>query len=261
MIPKVIHYCWFGNGNKSDLTLKCIESWKKYCPDYKIVEWTEKEIVIDSVAYMKEAYEAKAWGFVPDVARLQIIYKYGGIYLDTDVELIKPLDSLLDKKAFMGIEVDDYVNLGSGFGAESGNALIKKLMDEYSCLHYKNEDGTYNRMPSPQIQTRTLMKLGYVRENRKQIIMGAEIYPQEYFSPLEHNTGLGNITCNTYSIHHYDGSWFTDEEKMMHKKRLDIIGRYGRNKGEIVWKIYRAGYLTNKLGFGGMVKFIISKLK
>ncbi len=259
MIPKIIHYCWFGNGEKSELVKKCIASWEKYCPDYEIKEWSEKSIDINSVDYMREAYEAKAWGFVPDVARLQIIYNNGGIYLDTDVELIKPLDDLLNNSCFIGMELDEYVNLGSGFGAEACNNVIKELLNEYKTLHYRLDNGEYNRIPSPKIQTKTLMRLGFKRINVMQTVMDAKIFPKDFFSPLEHNTGICDITSNTYSIHHYDGSWFTPEEKLLHNKRITIIKKYGKIKGTVVWKAYRIIYLKKKLGIKGLLLFIADK--
>ena len=128
MIPKIIHYCWFGNGPIPEKDKKCINSWKKYCSDYKIIQWNEKNYDITKNKYMNQAYQQKKWGFVPDYARLDIIYTYGGIYLDTDVEIIKSFDSLLSNRGFAGFERPDYVNLGLGFGAEAENIIIKKML-------------------------------------------------------------------------------------------------------------------------------------
>ena len=124
MIPKVIHYCWFGGNELPELAMKCIDSWKKFCPDYEIKQWNEKNYDLDSSRYIKEAYKNKKWAFVSDYARLDIIYNNGGIYLDTDVELIGKLDEFLDEKCFLAAEREEYVNTGLGFGAEKGNVVI-----------------------------------------------------------------------------------------------------------------------------------------
>ena len=131
MIPKIIHYCWFGGNEIPEHDKKCIESWKKYCPDYKIIRWDESNYDYKKNSYMREAYEAKKWGFVPDYARLDIVYEHGGIYLDTDVELVKNIDELLEHKAYMGFEVGgEFVSPGLGFGAEKNFPLFKKMMEE-----------------------------------------------------------------------------------------------------------------------------------
>ena len=135
MIPKIIHYCWFGGNEIPENDKKCIESWKKYCPDYKIIRWDESNYDYKKNSYMREAYEAKKWGFVPDYARLDIIYNYGGIYLDTDVELLKSLDEILDCEGFFGFESENLVNLGLGFGAVKGNEIIRDMMLQLSLIH------------------------------------------------------------------------------------------------------------------------------
>ncbi len=142
MIPKVIHYCWFGGGEKSRLMKKCIKSWKKYCPDYEIIEWNEDNFDVNGIEFTKGAYNAKKWAFVTDYARLDIIYKHGGIYLDTDVELLKPLDELLKYKGFFGFEEMGMVNTGVGFGAEKGNLLVKQMRDDYNNDVYSKDSET-----------------------------------------------------------------------------------------------------------------------
>lgn len=131
MIPKIIHYCWFGHNEKPEIITKCIESWKKHCPDYQIIEWNESNFDISSNQYMKEAYDAKAWAFVSDVARLMIVYKYGGIYMDTDVELSSSLDDWLNLGAFYIFESSRYIASGLGFGATKNHSSVKKMLDFY----------------------------------------------------------------------------------------------------------------------------------
>lgn len=208
MIPKVIHYCWFGGKPLTKLAKKCISSWRKYCPDYEIKRWDETNFDYTKNLYMRQAYEAKKWGFVPDYARLDIIYNYGGIYLDTDVELIKSLDDLLGNKAFCGFEAFDLINLGQGFAAEPKNPIIKQLMEPYDNLCFQNKDGTLNLIPSPIIQTKEfesqgLLLNGQIQEIKKSII----VYPKDYFNPINANTGKTEITADTYSIHHFAASW------------------------------------------------------
>ncbi len=229
MIPRVIHYCWFGNATKPRSVLKCIESWKKYCPDYEIIQWTEKEIDIAMNQYTKEAYDLKAWGFVPDYLRLWIIYTYGGIYLDTDVQIIKGFDPLLKYHAFAGMETYEFVNFGSGFGAEPGNEIIKEHMEMYDQLHFVNEDGTLNRLPSPFYTTEIMKRHGF--EVGKEGIQNAGdfvLFPSEYFCPKNYATGITTLTKNTFSIHQFDSSWLTEEEQMRKKNRwkkgrIDVI--------------------------------------
>ena len=184
MIPKIIHYCWFGGGIKPESVIKCIQSWRKYCPEYEIVEWNENNLDINCNKYTKQAYEQKAWGFVPDYLRLFIVYTFGGIYLDTDVQVIKPLDPLLNNKAFAGFEDDEHVALGLGFGAEKGCDFLKQHMELYDTLSFVFDDGTLNRTPSPQYTTVFLKQLGlHECDGNVQKVCGITVYPPEYFCP------------------------------------------------------------------------------
>lgn len=217
MIPKVIHYCWFGGNPIPEKDKRYIESWKNMCPDYEIVQWDESNYDITKNRYMKEAYEAKKWGFVPDFARLDIIYENGGIYLDTDVELIKNLDDLLDNKGFMGFEDGKNVNPGSCIAAEKNHPTIKKLMDIYKDLSFLNQDGTYNTTPSPVMNTDFLLEHGLKQNDQKQIVADLTIYPTEYFCPKDFFTEKINVTNSTYSIHWFNASWHTPREKLFLK--------------------------------------------
>ena len=226
MIPKIIHYCWVGGNPLPKSAKKCIKSWKKYCPDYKIIEWNESNYDFTKNQYMKEAFEAKKWGFVPDYARLDIIYEYGGVYLDVDVEIIKPLDSLLNYSGFAGFESNRFIALGLGFGAEPKNEIIKKLKDDYEQLHFLNDDGTYSYVASPHINTKTLEENGVKINGELQFIENFAFLPKEYLCPKNFVTGEMTKTKNTLSIHHYDGSWCPDDlkakidkQKKVYKKR------------------------------------------
>lgn len=222
MIPKIIHYCWFGGAPKPESVNKCVNSWRKYCPDYEIREWTERDFDVSQNLYCQQAYEAKAWGFVPDYIRLWIIYNYGGIYLDTDVQLLKSFDSLLDNDAFVGFEkiAGNFVNLGQGFGAEPGNAFVLDNMSVYEDMAFLKDDGTYNKIASPVYTTEILEKRGLDRAAPVyQKLDAVTVYPVDYFCPKSFDTGLIERTENTYSIHHFDASWFTEEKQEEKRKR------------------------------------------
>ncbi len=248
MIPRIIHYCWFGGNPLPESVLKYIESWKKYCPDYEIKQWNEENYDYKKCPYTLEAYEAKKWAFVSDYARLDIIYNNGGIYLDTDVEIIKSLDGLLDNECFLALEQHSHlIASGLGFGAEKGNEAIKEMLDEYRDVHFKLANGIYNTMPPcPTRNTAPFYKHGFNLEIDKPVKLGsATVYPPEYFCPYNYEDNSCNITENTVSIHHYDSSWVSDFEKelinkvneykkdhsrissTLYKNRLEAINEYG----------------------------------
>ncbi len=217
-IPRIIHYCWFGHGKKSELIERCIDSWKKYAPDCEITEWNESNYDVYKNQYMSQAFEAKRWGFVSDYARLDIIYEHGGIYLDTDVELIRPIADLLEDDGFCGFEKADKnglysVNTGNGFGANKNDPVVKAMRDYYNSFTFLNEDGTQNLRPSPYYNTKALAALGLNQDNSIQTIGNIKVFPYEYFCPVDWKTHKCKITPNTYSIHHFDASWLSQEEK------------------------------------------------
>lgn len=259
MIPKIIHYCWFGNGKLPERDKMCIESWKKHCPDYKIIRWDESNYDINKNKYMKEAYEERKYGFVPDYARLDIVYNYGGIYLDTDVELIRSLDFLLELKGFAGFEAIDtahkYVALGLGFGAEQKNDIIKKMRDDYNDKSFKIKQGVLNLTPSPSYSTEVLIKLGLKPTGTTQQIDGFTFFSEEYFCPLSCVTDSLNITEYTISIHHYNASWLTDNEK----KRIVFVNKYKKLFGKTMG--YYVGTLAYYIKVEGLSVLIVKKIK
>ena len=208
IIPKVIHYCWFGDNSIPSDYKKWMESWRKYCPDYEIVEWNESNYDIHKNRYIEQAYEAKKWAFVSDYARLDIIYNYGGIYLDTDVEIVKNIDDLLYNEGFCGYEQKDYVAFGLGFGAKKHNSLIKEIMSVYERMSFINSDGTYNMTTCPTIQTDVLEKHGMKRNGEYQVIDGFAIFPEKVLCGKNIFTRevIKDLT-NTYMIHHFAASW------------------------------------------------------
>ena len=266
MIPKIIHYCWVGNAPKPKSVLYCIESWKKFCPDYEIKEWNESNYDFSKNHYMKQAYDAKKWGFVPDYARLDIIYQYGGIYLDTDVELVKSFDELLDQDAFMGFENtgdgEYFVNCGQGFGAVPKHEIIKAARDLYDNLEFINFDGTLNMLASPHYTTQTLCQFGLEQKDKEQKLPNMMIYRSDVLCPKNFRTGKLNVTDKTVSIHHFTASWLDDQIKkeMEHQQLLERYFGIKLAKNilliESVWKKYAGIKLITKLP-----KRIIYKIK
>lgn len=244
MIPKIIHYCWFGGAPLSPMAKKCIDSWKKYCPDYEIIEWNESNADVSINKFTKEAYDARSWGFATDYLRLWIIYNYGGVYLDTDVELVKSLDPVLENGPFIGFESGSsqtglYLALGLGFGAEKGNELIKKHMEIYDTLSFVNDDGSYNKLPSPHYTTDVFMEYGLDRhKNAVQNVGGFTVYPTDYFCPIDTATNKLEITENTYAIHHFAGSWVDGYSKLRGKIYRLIRRIFGKKAAELLKKIF-----------------------
>lgn len=247
-IPKIIHYCWIGSAEKPASVLYCIDSWKKFCPDYEIREWNETNYDFGKNLYMKQAYEAKKWGFVPDYARLDIIYQYGGIYLDTDVELIRSLDDLLNSDSFFGFEDtgegDFFVACGLSFGAKPHNELIKKLRDYYDTITFINKDGSLNLLPAPRHNATVFKNYGVKMDNVFQNHEGNMFYPSEYFCPKVFKTGKTVITKRTHSIHHFSASWMDEKVRKEIEHNQKICNRFGDRLGhlilviESVWKKY-----------------------
>lgn len=231
MIPKIIHYCWFGGKPLPELAQKCISSWKKFLPDYEIKEWNESNYDVRKIPYTSQAYEAKKFAFVSDYARFDILYQYGGIYFDTDVEVIKPMDDILKNGAFMGLEQTDSVQIASGLGiaCEKNNEVYLKIIESYKRSSFINPDGTQNLYTVVSRVTDIFEQLGYIKENRIQKINEITLYPTDYFCPKSFETGLLNITENTYSIHHYDGSWMPEYIILQQQMRAKLFRKFGKN--------------------------------
>ena len=236
-IPKVIHYCWFGKGEMPNFTKKCIKSWEKFCPDYKIICHIEDNFDVNQNRYMREAYEAKKWAFVSDFARLKIIFDHGGLYFDTDVELLKPIDELLKEKAFMGFDENGVVSTGLGFGAEKGNKVIEEILKDYDDISFFLPDGSFDLTPCPYRNTEVLKKLGMDLSIQDQTFMGVRFLPQEYLCPMEYCTGKKNITPNTFSIHRYSATWTSAAAKRTTRiKRIIGVKLYEKLYGKFLHK-------------------------
>ena len=210
MIPKIIHYCWFGGNPKPKLAEKCIASWKKYCPDWQIIEWNESNFDVNRNAYTKMCIEQKKYAFLSDYVRLLVVAEQGGVYFDTDVELLRPIDELLEHEAFFGFETPEFVNSGQGFGSVAHGTAIEATLREYDFLL----GGTQGIRGCPELNTSALEKLGLVKDGSLQTVAGALILPIEYLNPLESATGRLRKTHNTYSVHWYHASWMTWRQKL-----------------------------------------------
>ena len=236
-IPKVIYYCWFGKGKMPPLAEKCIESWKKYCKGYKIVCINEENFDITQNRYAKEAYDAGKWAFVSDFARLKVLYDQGGIYFDTDVELIKPIDELIKCGGYMGFDDNRVVSTGLGFACEKRCELVGALLSDYKDIPFVLADGTYDLTPCPERNTKTLIKLGMDIGKQNQTFMGIKMLPEDYLCPIKYYTGKKKVTKNTYSIHHFCASWISPTAKRtLMLKRIVGVKLYNKLYGKFLHK-------------------------
>ena len=233
MIPRVIHYCWFGRKPLPKSAKKCIASWKKYFPGYEIKEWNEDNYDVNINLYTRQAYEMKKYAFVSDFARFDILYREGGIYFDTDVEVIKNFDDILKNGAFMGCEIDgddnqkfgNHVNPGLGIAVAPGLGIAvapglgiyKEIIDFYQTQSFVDECGEINTETVVTKTTNVLKKYGLRNTKEIQKIEGITIYPKEYFNPLNNNTGKLDITENTHSIHWYSMTWLSTKDKIRNR--------------------------------------------
>lgn len=236
MIPKVIHYCWFGGNPMPNSALKCIESWKKFCPDYVIKEWNESNFDINCCDYIREAYESKKWAFVTDYVRLYAMVNEGGIYMDTDVEVLKPLDKFLCHKAFSGFESSGKIPTGI-MACEKEYEPFKELLSEYNNRKFIMENGDFNVTTNVAYITNLFTRYGLKLDNSYQEVQGFVLYPMDYFCAKSFKTGIVHITDNTYTIHHFSGSWLTDEQKRLKEYRHMMTEKYGFYLGSVFYKI------------------------
>lgn len=216
MIPKIIHYCWFGGKPLPELARKCIASWKKFLTDYEIIEWNECNYDVRKIPYTAQAYDAGKYAFVSDYARFDILYRHGGVYFDTDVEVIKPLDDILAHGAFAGVESADHPSralaAGLGLASPAASPVYREILDSYETATFLNGDGSMNLTTVVERVSGIFRRHGLSDRNEIQRVAGITVYPAEYFCPKDYRTGALNVTENTYTIHHFDGSWLTKED-------------------------------------------------
>lgn len=230
MIPKIIHYCWFGRGEKPELAKKCIASWKKFCPDFEIREWNEDNCDYLAMPFMAEAYAAKKYAFVSDVMRLIVLEQYGGVYFDTDVEVVRDISPLLNDEGFIGFENNRFVNSGQVMAAAPHQPIVQAMIDEYKKLHYMQPDSSVMPVGCPRLNSDVLERFGLIRNGQEQIVAGIHVYPDDYFNPMDSTTGKLTKTENTYSIHWYSMSWLPKRTQM--KAKLGRIVRRIMEKGK-----------------------------
>lgn len=261
MIPKIINYCWFGGKPLPETAVKCIQSWKKFCPDYEIKEWNESNFDFAYCDYLQNAFIEKKWGFVSDVARCKIIYENGGIYLDTDVELLRSLDELLSEPAIIGFESPYLINSGNILAAEKNNNSIKLLLEYYTKISLYNEDGSINNTACPVYNTEALKELNLKSDGTLQHLADITVFPKDYFCPKDFYSGALDITENTYSIHHMDGSWLSEAHKKYIYNTRKYYASYPNFIAKLLSKISFINYQFKDKGIIEIIKKILKKLR
>ncbi len=220
MIPKIIHFSWISGDPYPPLVEKCLKSWEKFAPDYEIMHWDKDRFDIQSLLFTRQAYEHKRWAFIADVQRLYALYMYGGIYLDSDVELVKPLDDFLNNVGFIGFEGENSLSTGV-IGCEKGHPWIKRLLDYYDDLPFIDADGSlYNISNAATTSEISKQEFGFDPTKKNQIIAGnIRVYPQACFSPKSLYTWKIEPTADTHAIHHFACSWVSKKDKWLIKKQ------------------------------------------
>lgn len=232
-IPKIVHYCWFGGKEKPDNVKKCIESWKKFLPDYELMEWNEGNFNIDKLQYTKQAYAARKYAFVSDVARIEALYQYGGFYMDTDVEVLKSFTPLLESRCVLGMEEKEYVAT-SFMAFEKEHPLVEEFLKLYENISFLDKNGQINTGTNVAKLTNMLVKKGFAQEDHYQELDdGIKIYPKEFFSPYDYINCYYNITENSYCVHHFAVTWMSKKEQVkkgIKKKIVKVLGPERMNK-------------------------------
>lgn len=223
LIPKKIHYMWLGGKKIPEKLQHCIDSWKKYCPDYEIIRWDETNYDVHKNKFMAQAYDSQRYGFVPDYARLEILYEHGGIYLDTDVELLRNIDDLLYQEAFCSVEKWQVINFGGCSGAIKGHKSLEPFIESWSKRSLVRTDGTLDSISSGLIDTSIALKEGYRINGKNQTVNGMNIYSYDYFHPYDYMSGKIEMTNDTFSIHQFHGGWLDENTK---KKNEEAIKAY-----------------------------------
>lgn len=223
-IPKIIHYIWFGDNPLGEKELACIESWKKYLPDYEIKCWDESNFDVSQSEYCLQAYRAKKWAFVSDYVRLWALVNYGGIYMDTDVEVIRPLDEFLKLEAFSGFESPRLVPTGI-MASKKGHPFFIKLLNDYRERSFIKNDGSYDMTTNVTAITNACIEAGLQPNNTRQTINGFTLFPKDFFCPKNNMTGKIELTDNTYTIHHFSGSWVDEPLRIVAEKKRKILSK------------------------------------
>lgn len=252
-IPKVIHYCWLSGEKFPVLIQKCIDSWREKLPDYEIKCWSTENFDVNICQYTKEAFQEKKYAFVSDYVRLYALYNEGGIYLDSDIEVLRKFDDLLDNTAFTCFENNHSVAAWI-FGSVKGNPLFKKFLDYYTGKSFILPNGKYDLTPNPLPITCICQKEGLILNGKQQKLKDIMIYPKEYFCPYNTATEQLDITENTYAIHYFNGAWISESKKQVVVKRKKIVKKYGKIIGYLyygfsVWKVEGVRQLIKETRF------------
>lgn len=224
IIPKTIHYCWFGGKPLPHEVRKCIRSWEKYCPDYEIVRWDESNFNVKSHPFCKSAYEAKAWAFVSDYARLRVVFEHGGIYLDTDVEVLRSLDDLLENQCYIGVQQSGRLcTTGLGFGSAEASPVVHEMLSQYDELVFSWEAA--KDLACPALNDRVIRAYGYKGDGMgdTELLGMVTVYPCRYFDPITPGDSENLLCSETYSIHHYSNSWGSTKD-VLRRKLIRMIG-------------------------------------
>lgn len=239
VIPKKIHYIWFGKNQKSELILNCIESWKKYLPDWEFIEWNEDNYNVNKGAYISEAYQNKKYAFAADYARFDILYEYGGIYLDTDVELLKPIpEDFLELNGFVGVEGNNKIAPGLIIAVAPKNKMIKRVKEHYESIHFI-ENEKMNTETVVNYTTDIFKTHGFIRNGKMQDIEGIRVFPAEYFCAYDFDIREFHITDKTISIHHYTNTWSSKRSKKIISIKMFIKKTIGVKNYKILLNIKR----------------------
>lgn len=262
MIPKIIHYCWFGGLDLPESTKRYMESWKQYCPDYQIKEWNETNFDINSCEFVKEAYVNKKWAFVSDYVRFYAMYTEGGMYVETDAEILRPIDELLVHSAFFGLAGDDTTL--SLCGTEKGHSVAKNIIDLYQKKRFVNEDGSFNTVTiNKELFELLVRSYGLPAKDKTLQVLkdNTVVYPDEYFFSYDYVTGLTNLNEKLFVRHYGDGSWLDEKDRKKLGYQHEYVQKYGKNIGLLLGK---TNYYIDEEGlgsfFGHVFKSIMSRI-
>lgn len=260
MIPKKIHYIWFGKNPLPELVLKCIESWKKHCPDYEIKKWDEDNFDFSKNIYAKEAYDAKKWAFVSDYARVKILHDEGGIYLDTDMEILKNLDIFLENDFFAGFESKKFINAAI-LGSVKSHPLLKEMLNSYKNDKFILDNGLYNERTIVERLSKILKNNSFRLNNTLQKIDSVCIYSNDFFYPKNNFNGKINLNSNSHTIHHYDGSWLDTFQHINKQNRYILTSKYGKFIGISIYRLQIIAKCLSKNGFKKTLNLVKNRLK
>ena len=234
VIPRIIHAMWFSGHPVPKLYLRCLESWKKYASDFEIRIWNMDNYKADDCLFFNQAIEHRNWAFASDYARADILRKYGGIYMDLDVEMLRPIDDLLYNDAYMSFESPDRIECGSGMGARPGHRVIEEICESYEKRPYLKADGSWDNSTCPVRYTKVIEKHGLIKDGSFQMVEDITVYPFEVLTCKSFDTGIIYNTQLSYTVHHHNGSWIPDPAHLAMNDRYMKIQEFLESKGIIV---------------------------